>query len=106
MAYAAVNVGTVANDGTGDPLRSAYVKINANFVEVYARSLYTEKFEENDGTPTAHALAQTAQTNGAVVSLNGSIVAPADYTLTSTTLTLGLPVAQYDIVVITYLSGE
>ena len=31
-----VNVGTTANDGQGDPLRSAFVKINQNFANVYA----------------------------------------------------------------------
>lgn len=36
MAYQPVNVGSAPNDGTGDPLRTAFQKINANFVEVYA----------------------------------------------------------------------
>ena len=31
-----VNVGTTANDGQGDPLRTAFVKINQNFANVYA----------------------------------------------------------------------
>lgn len=35
MTKQTVNVGTVANDGTGDPLRSAFEKTNANFDEVY-----------------------------------------------------------------------
>lgn len=35
MAYQAVGIGSAANDGTGDPLRTAFTKINANFVEVY-----------------------------------------------------------------------
>lgn len=30
-----INIGASANDGTGDPLRSAFVKVNANFNEVY-----------------------------------------------------------------------
>jgi len=67
-----------------------------------AYTLFTEEFEEDDGTPTAHVLAHTAQTAGAVVSLNGSIVAPSNYTLTGSTITVNLPVAQYDTVVITY----
>jgi hypothetical protein len=32
MSFSAVNIGTVADDGTGDPLRTAFSKINANFV--------------------------------------------------------------------------
>lgn len=36
MSQQVINVGTVANDGTGDPLRSAFVKVNANFAELYS----------------------------------------------------------------------
>jgi hypothetical protein len=34
-----INIGTTANDGTGDPLRSAMQKINENFTESYANIL-------------------------------------------------------------------
>lgn len=37
MAREIINVGTVANDGTGDPLRTAYEKCNNNFAELYSR---------------------------------------------------------------------
>ena len=36
MAQQTINIGTVANDGTGDPLRTAFNKANDNFTEVYA----------------------------------------------------------------------
>lgn len=35
MAQQTINIGTVANDGTGDPLRSAFDKVNDNFNELY-----------------------------------------------------------------------
>jgi len=35
MAKQTINVGTIANDRTGDPLRIAFTKTNANFTEVY-----------------------------------------------------------------------
>ena len=35
MARQAINIGSSANDGTGDPLRTAFDKINDNFVELY-----------------------------------------------------------------------
>lgn len=35
MSKQVINVGTAANDGTGDTLRAACVKINSNFTEVY-----------------------------------------------------------------------
>ena len=35
MARQIINIGSTANDGTGDPLRTAFDKINDNFQEVY-----------------------------------------------------------------------
>jgi hypothetical protein len=35
MAQQTINIGTVANDGTGDPLRTAFDKANDNFTELY-----------------------------------------------------------------------
>ena len=36
MAQKIINVGTDANYGDGEPLRSAFIKVNENFTEVYA----------------------------------------------------------------------
>lgn len=36
MAQQTINIGTAANDGTGDPLRDAFDKANDNFTELYA----------------------------------------------------------------------
>ena len=38
MAQQTINVGTSANDGTGDPLRTAFTKINTMFTELYGTS--------------------------------------------------------------------
>jgi hypothetical protein len=35
MAKQTINIGSNANDGTGDPLRTAFNKINDNFTELY-----------------------------------------------------------------------
>ena len=35
MAQQTINLGTAANDGTGDPLRTAFGKANDNFGELY-----------------------------------------------------------------------
>jgi hypothetical protein len=35
MSKQVINVGTSANDGTGDPIRTAFQKCNANFTELY-----------------------------------------------------------------------
>jgi type V secretory pathway adhesin AidA len=38
MAQQVINIGTAANDGSGDPLRSAFDKANDNFSELYSKS--------------------------------------------------------------------
>ena len=35
MAKQVIGIGSAANDGTGDPLRTAFDKVNDNFDEVY-----------------------------------------------------------------------
>ena len=35
MAKQVIGIGTTANDGTGDPLRTAFTKTNDNFTELY-----------------------------------------------------------------------
>lgn len=37
MAQQVINIGTAANDGSGDPLRTAFDKANDNFSELYAK---------------------------------------------------------------------
>jgi hypothetical protein len=36
MARQGINIGSTANDGTGDPLRTAFDKCNDNFIELYS----------------------------------------------------------------------
>jgi hypothetical protein len=38
MTIQTINIGTVPNDGTGDPLRTAFTKINSNFSELYSHT--------------------------------------------------------------------
>ena len=48
MAKQTVNIGTVANDGTGDQLRNAFDKLNDNFNEVYGNNFVTEGMLNSD----------------------------------------------------------
>ena len=41
MTQQLINIGALPNDGTGDPLRDAYSKINDNFTELYATDFAT-----------------------------------------------------------------
>ena len=60
MAKQSVNLGSSANDGTGDPLRTAFDKINDNFDELY---LYSTATVNNNITITGNTIASD-NTNG------------------------------------------
>lgn len=68
MAKQTINIGTIANDGTGDPLRNAFTKVNNNFTEVYelAQSStfpYIELTERHDPTGNVISFTRPANTN-------------------------------------------
>ena len=98
MTQQLISVGSVANDGTGDTLRTAGNKINANFTELYNRSAIpafagqTGKVLSTDGSSifwTTSTTINTVQTTGSyadptwITSLNYSklINAPQPYSL-------------------------
>ena len=57
MAQTIINVGSNANDGTGDDLRSAMISINNNFTELYAASPVTSNItiEGNEISSSSNA---------------------------------------------------
>ena len=66
MAKQVINTGTTANDGTGDPLRSAFDKVNDNFTELYDDDAGdVGSFTNANGTYVSAAVENTAAT-GAV----------------------------------------
>jgi hypothetical protein len=66
MAKQTINIGTTANDGTGDPLRTAFDKVNSNFTELYADDA-GDVNSVNAGTGIS-----VDQTTGAVTVTNSS----------------------------------
>lgn len=56
MAISTINIGTLANDGTGDDLREAFIKVNNNFTELDAR--------QAENTTAANRLADDGTTKG------------------------------------------
>ena len=64
MAKQTVNIGTSANDRTGDNLRTAFNKINENFSELY----------------TALGLAEDANLNLGAFEFDGSVMTTTDST--------------------------
>lgn len=63
MAKQTINLGSSANDGTGDPLRTAFDKINDNFDELY---LYSTAASGNNITITGNTIASD-NTNGNII---------------------------------------
>jgi len=62
MAIQTINIGVVANDGTGDDLREAFVKVNNNFAELEARTPESTT-ASNLGTPGEGIFAQKVGTD-------------------------------------------
>ena len=56
MAISSINIGTLANDGTGDDLREAFIKVNNNFTELDAR--------QAENTTATNRLADDGTTKG------------------------------------------
>jgi len=83
MAKQVISVGNTANDGTGDTLRAAALKINSNFTEVYGTSeaafLRANAGSTQANTGTTLAQAAFSQANA------GFTLANTDYTTLSTT---------------------
>ena len=74
MAKQTISTGSAANDGTGDTLRSAGVKINENFTEVYNRQT------------TPYYDVETLTANGSI-----SLAVPLSICNKATALSLVLP---------------
>jgi hypothetical protein len=73
MARQEIDIGSTANDGTGDPLRTAFNKINENFVEVYSGIGGTTFIGGTVPNPTTFqsTTASTSTSTGAVVVAGG-----------------------------------
>ena len=75
MAKQDINIGIVANDGTGDDLRTAMLKINSNFTEVYQKVGLV-----NDPTPQlgtdldtqGHSITNGIANGDVTIAVNGS----------------------------------
>lgn len=65
MSYNPVNVGTAANDGTGEPIRDAFVAVNTMLQELYTSSAA-------NATAAADAQADADIANSAITGLRSS----------------------------------
>lgn len=95
MSQQTINIGTVADDQTGDTVRSAFTKTNANFTDLYtnkqaASSNLTTWSGITPGTGVGTALAINVGSAGSFVANGGALGTPSSGTLTSCT---GLPLS-------------
>ena len=68
MSQQIINVGSAPNDGTGDPLRTAYQKINSNFTDIYSNIAGSNfKFQVNTMTTQLGNINISPISSGAVV---------------------------------------
>ena len=77
MARTNINVGTSANDGTGDTLRDAFVAVNAMTTEIYGDNFVTNAMLGDDIVDHAeladrYTAVQTISTTTATVDLDAS----------------------------------
>tara|TARA_R110002153_G_scaffold156166_1_gene308265 strand:+ start:606 stop:1139 length:534 start_codon:yes stop_codon:yes gene_type:complete len=71
MAKQTVEIGTTANDGTGDQLRTAFNKLNQNFGEVYGTNFVTELMLNDDIVGAAELKVTGNGTSGQFLSSDG-----------------------------------
>lgn len=78
MAKQTINIGTTANDGTGDPIRAAFGKVNDNFTEIY-----TANTGVNTGDQNLSAYATTAVVAAGYQPLDSDLTAISALTTTA-----------------------
>ena len=93
MTQQIINVGAQPNDGEGDPLRTAFQKINENFTELYSTGFFTSN-AYSSGTAAGQVIFETPVETftQAVFQINSNDVSSTDtenITLTATVLTDG-----------------
>jgi|APCry1669192522_1035417.scaffolds.fasta_scaffold00206_2 hypothetical protein len=91
MAQQAINVGTTANDGTGDAIRSAFQKVNANDAELYAAvaSNATAIAAKANASDVASALSAKVDTDDVTTALASKLDVPGAWTDYTPTVTPG-----------------
>lgn len=93
MAKQTVDVGTTANDDTGDPIREAFIKVNDNFDEIY--SSYIASGSVTVGNTTVNTVIsntgglRTGNSTVNTVVNSTSVSVGANISLNSSTISLG-----------------
>lgn len=93
MTQEVINIGAAPNDGEGDPLRTAFEKVNNNFSQLYSTGFFTSN-AYSSGTTAGQVIFETPVETftQAVFQINSNDVSSTDsenITLTATVLTDG-----------------
>jgi hypothetical protein len=75
MSQQTINIGSAANDGTGDPIRTAMGKINDNFTEIYDDYQTQSGLSSNVATLTSNNTSYVGAVTAANVVSNAQLVA-------------------------------
>ena len=94
MTQQTINLGTYANDGTGDDLRTAFTKVNTNFTDLYAQLAHLNG--QNIGSGQGIFSADTA----GIMSFK-SLTGSTGITVTSTANTINIAGTIYPTSLIT-----
>lgn len=79
MAKQTINIGTVANDNTGDPIRDAFDKVNDNFTELYdSKAPLASPTFTGDATITSIILPSNGQTKFTAPTSDGHATGPVN----------------------------
>lgn len=87
-----INTGTGANTGTGDPLRTAFGKVNANFTDLYARRV---QGMDPNGTSDSSTALQTALNSGATLVIVDPPKSGQKYIVHDVTIPSGVTLSAY-----------
>jgi hypothetical protein len=104
MAQQIINTGEEPNDGTGEPLRSAFNAVNENFTEIYAAGPVGSNVVISGNT-----VAVTGINNNLVLSGNGIGEVQLNSSMTPTVnavFNIGTPTAQFSTIYADYFVGN
>lgn len=95
MARTNINVGTSANDGTGDTLRDAFIAVNAMTTEIYGDNFVThdmlgDDVVDHDELAARYTAKQDISTTAGTINLDASLYAIFELTGTLGTVTLNI----------------
>jgi hypothetical protein len=81
-----VNIGTYPNDGTGDPIRTAFANINVNFANIYSTFQTSAEMSSNVATLTSNNVLFVGAVTAANVVSNAQLFANLANYVTTTAL--------------------